>query len=257
MDETTFKVIAFGVIFAVGLCGGLLALGVGRSRSSEVFLSLGSAFAAGIFLGAGLVHLMPDSISALNDTFTDLEFPIGFLLTAVGFVVILFLERILLGDSHGHGASAPAGNLSSYALAIVLSVHSVLAGAALGTENTLAGLAIIFFAIVVHKAAAGFALVVDFQRAGFPRKETIAILALFSAMTPLGILLGAVLDHLLEERYGRLFEGVFDALAAGTFLYIAILEIISKEFAEPERLVSKFSFLCSGLGVMALIALWL
>jgi zinc transporter 1/2/3 len=252
MDPTTFKIIALGAVFLVGMSGGLLALGAGRTRSSEIFLSLGSALAAGVFLGAGLVHLLPDSNSALNGYFTGLEFPVSFLLTAMGLVFILFLEKILL--DHGHEVTAPAGSPSSYALVIILSIHSVLAGAALGTENTLIGSAVIFLALIAHKGAAAFALVVDFHRAGFPRRQTIALLALFAAMTPFGVLFGAVLDHFLEATYGRLIEGVFDALAAGTFLYIAILEIISEEFAERERLVPKFGFLCFGLGVMAAIA---
>ena len=75
-------------------------------------------------------------------------------------------------------------------------------------------------------------------------------------MTPLGIVLGAVLDHLLQAKYGRLFEGVFDCLAAGTFLYIAIIEIIGKEFAVETGRKLKFVALSTGLGVMALIALW-
>jgi solute carrier family 39 (zinc transporter), member 1/2/3 len=254
MDATTFKIIAVVAIFLVGMSGGFLALGVGRGRGGELFLSLGSALAAGVFLGAGLVHLLPDSISAMNSYFVGLEFPVSFLLTAVGFVFILYLEKILL--RHSHDGPAPAGSLSSYALAIILSIHSVLAGAALGAEDTLAGSAIIFLAVVAHKGAAGFALVVDFQRAGFSRLESTALLALFSIMTPFGVLTGAVLDHLLQATYGRLFEGTFDALAAGTFLYIAILEIISKEFAVRERQVSKFVFLCFGLGLMAAIALF-
>lgn len=254
MDAATLKLVAVGAIFLVGMGGGLLALRAGGTRTGATFLSLGSALAAGVFLGAGLVHLMPDGVGALRGYFEGLEFPIGFLLTAVGFVFILFLEKILLG--HDHERASAAGGPSSYALAIILSVHSVLAGAALGTENTLAGSAVIFIAIVAHKGAAGFALMVDFRRAGFPRRESVGLLALFCAMTPLGILFGAALDHFLQAVHGRLFEGLFDALAAGTFLYIAILEIISKEFAERERLAPKFAFLCAGLGVMALIALW-
>jgi len=254
MDPTTFKLVAIVAIFLVGTISGLMSLGAGRSRAGELYLSLGSALAAGVFLGAGLVHLMPDSVGALNGYFVGIQFPLGFLLTAVGFLFILFLEKILL--AHGHDAPAPAGSPSSYALAIILSVHSVLAGAALGTENTLAGSAVLTLAILAHKGAAAFALMVDFQRAGFARGRSVGLLVLFCAMTPLGILFGAVLDHILEETHGRLFEGMFDAVAAGTFIYIAILEIISKEFAVRERVAQKFVFVCLGLGLMAAIALF-
>jgi len=42
------------------------ALGAHRSERREVLFSLGSALAAGIFLGAGLIHLLPDGIAALR-----------------------------------------------------------------------------------------------------------------------------------------------------------------------------------------------
>lgn len=82
------------------------------------------------------------------------------------------------------------------------------------------------------------------------------LLLAFASMTPLGIVLGAGLEHLLQGNYGRLFEGIFDCLAAGTFLYIAIIEIIGKEFAAKTASGLKFVVLCVGLGLMAVIALW-
>jgi zinc transporter 1/2/3 len=115
---------------------------------------------------------------------------------------------------------------------------------------------VIFLAIIAHKGAAAFALGVEFQRSGFDRARFMRLLLAFASMTPLGIVLGAGLEHLLQGNYGRLFEGIFDCLAAGTFLYIAIIEIIGKEFAAKTASGLKFVVLCVGLGLMAVIALW-
>src|SRR5262245_52770793 len=67
----------------------------------------------------------------------------------------------------------------------ILSIHSILAGAALGTEDTLVGSVAIFLAIIGHKGAAAFALGVEFQRSGFDRSKYIRLLVTFASMTPL------------------------------------------------------------------------
>ena len=256
-DHYAFKTMAVVLIFAVGLGGGLIAFRSQGSPRGEAVFSLGSAFAAGIFLGAGLVHLLPDAIEALNSYLAHIEFPIGYLLAAIGFVAILYLEKIVFGDRHDFDEASAQTGASAYTLVVILSVHSVLAGAALGSEVTGSGFLVIFLAIIAHKGAAGFALAVNAQRAGMPRPKITRVLVFFALMTPIGIVLGASIQFLLQASYERLFEGIFDALAAGTFLYVAIIEIIGKEFTDQSAIMAKFVALCAGLGVMALIALWL
>jgi zinc transporter 1/2/3 len=254
-DQYMVKLIAIEVIFAVGMVGGLAAIGAQRSERREILFSFGSAFAAGIFLGAGLIHLLPDGIEALVGYFSELDFPLGFLIATLGFLLVTYIEMVYLAGQHGPDTDAgPA--ITTYALVVILSVHSILEGAALGTEDTLVGSLAIFLAIIAHKGAAAFALGVGFQRSGFDRSRYMRLLLTFASMTPLGIVLGAGLEHLLQGNYGRLFEGIFDCLAAGTFLYIAIIEIIGKEFATKTRSGLKFVVLCVGLGLMVVIALW-
>ena len=51
-------------------------------------------------------------------------------------------------------------------------------------------------------------------------------------------------------------EGIFDSVAAGTFIYVAILEVIAEEFAAGEDRWPKFTLIGAGLAMMALLALW-
>lgn len=256
-DQYTLKFIALVVIFAVGVAGGFGALGAQRSEKREILFSLGSALAAGIFLGAGMIHLLPDGIEALTSYFGELDFPLGYAITVLGFLIVLYVELVYLAGRKGLEGAEDGPAVTAYALVVILSVHSILAGAALGTENTLLGSIVIFLAIIAHKGAAAFALGVQFQRSGFDRTRYIRLILLFASMTPLGVLLGAGLDHLLQESYGRLLEGIFDCLAAGTFLYIAIIELIGKEFAAQKTIgIKLFLMLSMGLGLMAAIAIW-
>jgi len=254
-DQYLLKLVFIVVIFAIGMAGGLAAIGAQHSARRELLFSVGSAFAAGIFLGAGLIHLLPDGIEALAGVVTGVDFPLGFLIAALGFLLVTYIEMVYLAGRHGPRTEG-GSEVTAYALVVILSIHSILAGAALGTEDTLVGSVAIFLAIIGHKGAAAFALGVEFQRSGFERSKYIRLLLTFASMTPLGIVLGAGLDHLLQASYGRLFEGIFDCLAAGTFLYIAIIEIIGKEFANRTARQFKFAMLCAGIGLMSVIALW-
>ncbi|THB67984.1 MAG: hypothetical protein D6E12_07450, partial [Desulfovibrio sp.] len=53
------------------------------------------------------------------------------------------------------------------------------------------------------------------------------------------------------------FEAVFDGLAAGTFLYVAILDVIHEEFSQPALRGPKFLVFLCGIGIMAGLALFL
>jgi zinc transporter 1/2/3 len=259
MGVTEFKIFSIIVVFLSGIGGGLLSLRWGMSRRAEILFSLGNALAGGIFLGAGLIHMLPDAAEGFHKVMPGFDYPLPLLLCAAGFLLILFLEQILL---KGHEPESAEGQTESrmflpYVLTFVLSVHSILAGAALGAEDTLAGSVILFIAIIGHKASAAFALAVNLLRGKMAGAKVFNILLFFSTMTPLGIFLGSLLCSLLAMRPGEILEAVFDSLAAGTFLYIAALEVIREEFFLGKRRWPKFGLLCIGLAFMAVLALYL
>ena len=247
-----FQTLAALAIFATGMIGGALALRHGGRDSVPGLLArLGGPAAGGVFLGAGFIHMLGDA----NDTFTQVapavDFPLAFLLAAVGFVAVLAIERVVF-----RAASAAQGPFA-YILTLVLGFHSLLAGIALGVEDAaLVGLAIAI-AIVAHKGAAAFALGASFVKAGMARAQAWGLIATFSCITPLGILVGVLLGNLLASEDGEIVEAVFDSLAAGSFLYIAALDIIQDEFGKRTHShVPALMALLAGLGLMALIAVW-
>jgi zinc transporter ZupT len=142
-------------------------------------------------------------------------------------------------------------------LLIVLSVHSVILGLALDAQSAVSGAVIVFLAIVAHKGATGFALGVGYARAGFSRRYALPQVVFFSTMTPLGILVGASASMALTVPAGRPFEAIFDSLGAGTFIYIAALDIIKTDFDSPEHRTQKWFAAALAFGIMALLAIWL
>ena len=250
---SSFHLISAVLIFATGLAGGAWAMRAGASTSSrgELVIRMGAAMAGGVFLGAGLIHMLGDASDNLGRAFPDLNFPLAFAIATLGFVVVLLVERVVF-----RAASAATGPYA-YILTMVLGLHSLLAGIALGIEGSaIVGLAIVI-AILAHKGAAAFSLAVSFVKAGMARKRAWGLIATFSTVTPLGILIGSLLGSALPERPGEIVEGIFDALAAGSFLYIAAIDIIHEEFGEGEHShIPAFAALLAGLCLMAVLAIF-
>lgn len=250
-----FKIIAFVVVAAMGLMAGLYPLRNGKL--SARMLSLGNAAAAGVFLGAGLIHLLGDAVERWGGVL-GIDYPIAYLVAGIGFLAVLALEKVALSGKEAAGvADAARGDEASpYLLAVVLSIHSIIAGISLGVEGAGAASSALLFAILAHKGSAAFALGNSLAGAGVLSSKAIKIVTIFAFSTPLGILLGAGLDHILESRAEHVFEAVFDSLAAGTFIYVCTMDVLAETFEEEGSRSLKVILATAGFGLMAVVALW-
>lgn len=255
MTVLEFKILAVIVIFIVGVSSGLLPLKFAVSKGEELLFSIGNSLAGGIFLGAGLLHLLPDGIESLSRVSA---YPLAMLLAATSLGVLLFLEKVVFikSDAHNLENIGKSSAFEPYLLALILSIHSFIAGAALGIEKTILASIVLFIAIIAHKGGASFALGISMVRGEVIRRRHIKVILLFSIMTPLGIFLGSALNKTFGSQTGQILEGVFDSLAAGTFIYVAVLDIIEEEFSIPGNELLKFLSIIAGLSLMALLAIW-
>ena len=84
----------------------------------------------------------------------------------------------------------------------------------------------------------------------FRRGVTILVLvALFSLVTPAGFLLGNAITENLTD-FG---VAIFTALAAGTFLFVCLCELLPEVFHHREDGITKILLLCGGIAAMALM----
>ncbi|MYD43901.1 MAG: hypothetical protein F4W90_08425, partial [Gammaproteobacteria bacterium] len=230
LNVITIQLLALIAILAVAVCGGLIPLVSSQWAHSERFFSLGNAFAGGLFLGLGFIHLLPEGIELLAPYSS---FPWGAFAGTAGFALLLLLDRILFASDEFSDASPPSREeaLHPYVLLTMLSIHSIVAGIALGLETTVAGVVAMLFAIAFHKGPAAFALTVCAHSSGVSMARQWWFLALFCVMTPVGIVIGissGVVWLESSDTYSIL-QGAFCAFAAGTFIYIAVIDIIDKE----------------------------
>ena len=275
MDSVVLaKAFAILAILGAGVLGGLLPWRVARLSNSQTYLGWGNAFAGGVLLAAGLIHLLGDAASGFAAIWPNVDFPWAFTIAAGSFLLILGLERVLprtprlpvgsvdtrdLIDPEADSiAEAALGSRQyPYLLLLTLSIHSLIAGMALGAQTSLAGFLILLIAILAHKSAAGFSLGVSLQRIGVPIGRARTLVLGFAVMTPLGVILGSLIAALLDSSGEQVFEALFDAIAAGTFIYIASLDILREEFLPPrEGRRIKWLFSAAGLTLMALVAIW-
>ncbi|MEJ2647192.1 MAG: ZIP family metal transporter [Sedimentisphaerales bacterium] len=274
MGLAQFKVIFSIAVFIVGMLGVLLPWIFKNSMFSHRFIAWGDTFAGGVLFGAGLIHLLSGGAVQFRDLSPSMGYPIAFLLAGFGFFLILLIEGVIVADPDpgesplhcgSRGASHEIGTRThttkpyhySFILLLVLSVHSVILGLALGAQRSLTSTMAIFFAIIAHKTMAGFSLGVSYLRIGISLRRAAPVAAFFSSMTPLGILIATAADTIVSSGSRELFEAVFNSLGAGTFLYIATLDIIRTEFELPGDNWQKWLLAASGFTIMAILAIWI
>ena len=282
MSVVSLKLVLLVVILASGWIGGFIPLRR-ASVESPRFLSLGNAFAAGIFLGIGLVHMLDDASKAWSESL-GWSYPMGLVLAGGAFLLLLWFEHVALPGRLHHAVHEPGGVISDldraeppsdesvdehrlhahrvsrlypYALIVALSIHSLIAGIAMGAQRTLANVVLIFVAIAAHKSTAGFALGVSLARNEVHRRRALGLIGLFAMITPIGIVLGLLATNALHSRGQTIFDAVFLALAAGSFIYIAAFDIMRDEFLQPGPRAVKWLLAATGYGLMGLLALWL
>ncbi|MCH8322583.1 MAG: ZIP family metal transporter [Proteobacteria bacterium] len=200
--------------------------------------------------------MLPDAISNFESFAPDIEYPLFALTAGASFLLVLMLDKVLAPSGAGAGKYQGGGAVYPYILMLTLSVHSVITGIALGLEDHLISAAAILFAVLAHKSTAALALAISFNKENIPAGRTRNLLWMFYTTTPIGILLGTWWAALLEGPAEAKFEGIFDALAAGTFFYIAVMDILSGEFKGATQRWARYAMAVLGFSVMAIVAVW-
>eukprot|EP01029_Cantina_marsupialis_P015826 TRINITY_DN3482_c0_g2_i1.p1 TRINITY_DN3482_c0_g2~~TRINITY_DN3482_c0_g2_i1.p1 ORF type:complete len:397 (-),score=135.01 TRINITY_DN3482_c0_g2_i1:321-1511(-) len=116
--------------------------------------------------------------------------------------------------------------VSAILLFLALSFHSVIAGLALGTSTEDKTVLNLLIAILCHKTLAAMALGSRMLASTMNTKHFIAMSLAFSLTTPVGIIVGVVVSGESEDTWTHMVQ----AFAAGTFLFVALFELIGKEF---------------------------
>ncbi|EFJ49683.1 hypothetical protein VOLCADRAFT_89649 [Volvox carteri f. nagariensis] len=112
------------VLFLEAVAGMYLPLLLQRLQSPQWWLSLLNCFSGGIFLSAGIIHLLPhcaEAQEALGPIGPGGDYPLYLVLVVVGYCVVFYVERVLFdvhGEGHAHCQHSNVYSHSSYYKAI-------------------------------------------------------------------------------------------------------------------------------------------
>lgn len=164
------------------------------------------------------------------------------LLCLLGYGILFFSTRF----EHRH---------SAWFLLAMLSMHALITGSVLGIANTFAEFLLMTFAILAHKGFETFALMTGLSRYWQNKTQLQLALAIFTLMTPIGIVLGGILQYHLATSHENAWLSYLNAIAAGTLLFIGV----SHSHGHQHKALKKYQerlLTVGGMGLMALLALW-
>lgn len=239
-EEPASGTYSIPAILGIAALAGLVTLAAGavvlsgRSVSQRrIHFLLGAT--AGLLLTIAILDLVPEALEAA---------PAAPLTIAIA-LLVLFLVRHFAGDhSHGHshaeahqdpGHKQHVGThhvglalIAFFALGFHRFIDGLVLPAAFEAGNTIGFAAA--SAVLIHQFPDGIAAASLFLAAGWPRRRVLAGVAVMAALTPVGSLVGLlVLGQ--DALVGHLI-----ALAAATFIFIALAELIPELRAREQRM---------------------
>jgi zinc and cadmium transporter len=262
-----------GAILVASMCGGAWPFlrQITHSRL-QFYLSL----SAGVMLGASFFHVMPEAMELSGPGF-------GWWM-ALGAVGLFCIERFLaphshevsskLQEDHKHEPgcehdhehrAAPA--VAGWAAVLGLTIHTFMNGAALagavnkfqednGSLATWAwpGVAI-FLAIVFHKPADALAISTVLWRKSVSSSKLALVQFGFALMVPVGAAAFLLTSGTIKQDMQNQLTGAALAFSAGTFLFIALSDLLPEvQFHRHDRVPLSLA-LIAGVLLMGGIAL--
>lgn len=219
-----------------------------RLSDAHVDFPVGETLATGVFLGAALLHMLPEA----NSMFLKMgyHYPFAYIITGVVFLLFLWFEHLGKEIYHHHDRTYPAFAIIAW---LMLSVHSLVLGTALGFSHEYPLVIMLFLAIITHKWAESFAIAVQLNKSSLRPGQSLAFFLLFALMTPLGIFIGYYFGQGVQTD--SLFDPILVATSAGTFLYLGTLHGLERcVMVERCCNLRDFSFVIIGFLLMASVA---
>ena len=170
-------------------------------------------------------------------------------------------DHVHRGVMHKHivvvgGVAPELTPLMPLIYALLFSVHSLIAGLALGVQAKLGAAAMaILIAIVAHKFVEALSLAASFVREGVRLDTSLAVLMVYCAMTPLGIGLGACVVGRAGSATTAV-EAMLSSFAAGSFCFLAAHELGSHDHKTELNRLARAALALTGVLLMGLVSLF-
>ncbi|KAL3332519.1 hypothetical protein AABB24_032874 [Solanum stoloniferum] len=258
------------VASSIGVCIPVLGKGIPALSPERNFFFIIKAFAAGVILSTGFIHVLPDAFESLASPCLAEhpwgDFPFSGFIAMVSALATLMVDTYATsyyskknlkngvvaqsGDEQGivhahshahvHGLSDSKSELLRYrvisqVLELGIIVHSVIIGIALGASESPKTIKPLVAALTFHQFFEGLGLGGCIAQAKL-KTRTIAIMGLFfSLTTPIGIGIGLGIINVYDDNSptALIVEGVFNSASAGILIYMALVDFLAADFMHP------------------------
>ncbi|KAL9995280.1 putative zinc/iron permease [Helianthus debilis subsp. tardiflorus] len=264
------KLIAIVAILVTSMMGVLLPIlsrSVPALQPDTKLFVLVKAFASGVILATGYMHVLPDSFDCLTSKCLPekpwSKFPFTTFIAMFSAVFTLMVDSYAmswykkcktpnlvdknqdpelktLGHCHGHGSSGndnPASQLRRYrvvaqVLELGIVVHSVVIGLSMGASDNVCTIRPLVAALCFHQFFEGIGLGGCILQADYERKMKAIMVFFFSVTTPFGIALGIGLSNVYQENSptALVVVGSLNAVSAGLLNYMALVDLLASDF---------------------------
>lgn len=239
--STSLPGISLGFILALAvLLGGWL--GDRWARSAER-LQGWLPYSAGLLLGLGFLHLIPEAVAAARGW--------AGVALLLGFGLQLLLDQMTGGLEHAH----PYGSLSpleGMGVLVGVCLHSFIEAWPLALAAAYPQtIGLLFLAILAHKTPMGLMLVHLLRSANWASRRIWTAISLLASMP----LLGIAAATLVVQELPPAALGVLLGVSAGIFLYLAVF-LLMENLVRGHRLIrTRFMVFLAGIGTAAVTAL--
>ncbi|KAE9460355.1 hypothetical protein C3L33_07741, partial [Rhododendron williamsianum] len=229
------------------------------------------AFAAGVILATGFIHILPDAFDSLSSPCLENpwgDFPFAGLIAMSSAIGTLMMEAFATGyhkraelrkarpvvsgdeESDGGGGNRAGAlvlqrsdssqlirnRVISLVLEMGIVVHSVVIGMSMGATQSPKTIKPLIAALSFHQFFEGMGLGGCISQAKYKKGAiTIMILLFFSLTTPTGIGIGIGISNIYNEYSptALIVEGVLNSASAGILIYMALVDLLASDFMNP------------------------
>ncbi|KAG8379677.1 hypothetical protein BUALT_Bualt07G0113900 [Buddleja alternifolia] len=271
-----YKLAAFASILvagAIGVCIPVMGRTIAALSPDRSFFFIVKAFAAGVILSTGFIHVLPYFFENLTSPCIPAspwgDFPF------TGFVAMVLLlehswliltQRLIIGEGRRREAmalvmkrflimiiimlhmdmlmdqflhtSATTPTLRHRVISKVLElgiiVHSVIIGIALGASESPKTVKPLIAALTFHQFFEGIGLGECITQ--FNARAVAIMVLFFSLITPTGIAIGIGISKVYSEMSptALIVEGIFNSASAGILIYMTLVDLLAANFMSPK-----------------------
>ncbi len=239
--QTLFWILFFTIIDGLVAFAGAFTLAL-KDKALKNVLFILVAFSAGVMIGGGLLHLLSESLEAM-------EADTAMLVFIIGFSVFFLIERILHWH-HCHTGEACDVHTYSYMVLLGDGIHNFIDGLVIAAAFlTNLGLGFVTsFLILGHELPQEIGDFAVLLHGGMKKGKALA----YNFLSQLTAIAGGLVGFFLLSNGLRIFMLPF---AAGGFVYIAASDLVPELHKEPKlsKAMMAFAFFLIGVLIMVMI----